>query len=106
MQQTGTSRITVWIRGRIAGNLESSSHASAVQRIERVRTSPALGKESLMPINSRMEAAHQPITTEANLDLIDWTARLTRADKRGRVDAAEPPILRKLGRSAQQWHRQ
>ena len=37
------------------------------------------------------------VTTEDYLDLIDWTARFTRADKRGRIDAKEPPILRKLG---------
>ena len=48
-------------------------------------------------INSSMSPSILPITTEDYLDLIDWTAQLTRADKRGSVDAAEPPILRTLG---------
>ena len=47
-----------------------------------------------------------PITSEDYLDLIDWSARRTRGDKRGRVDSAEPPVLRKLGLSEHQWHQQ
>ena len=39
----------------------------------------------------RPEADFLPITTEDYLDLIDWTARLTRPDKRGSIDATEPP---------------
>ena len=53
-----------------------------------------------------MDPTFLQITTEDNLNLIDWTARLTRPDKRGSVDAAEPPVLRKLGLSERQWHQQ
>ena len=53
-----------------------------------------------------MTSTYLPITTEDYLDLIDWTARLTQPDKRGSVDATEPPILRKLGLSERQWHQQ
>ena len=38
--------------------------------------------------------AFLPISTEDYLDLIDWTARLTRPDKQGKVAGTEPPILR------------
>lgn len=38
--------------------------------------------------------------------MIDWTARLTRADKRSVIDAAEPTILRKLGLTERQWSAQ
>ena len=47
-----------------------------------------------------------PITTEDYVDLIDWTARLTRSDKRGSVKMTEPPILRKPGLTERQWHLQ
>lgn len=50
--------------------------------------------------------AFLPISTEDYLDLIDWTARQTRANKRGSIDASEPPILRKLGLTEHQWHTQ
>ncbi len=94
------------IRAGIAGNLESSTHTSAVQRIEKLRLNPASAKASLSPINAPTVSAYLPITAEDYLDLIDWTARLSRADKRGSIGAAEPPILRKLGLSEQQWHQQ
>ena len=94
------------IRAGMAENLETSVHTSAVQRIESLRANPATAQWPLSPINSVTSTDALPITTAAYLDLIDWTARLTRGDKRGRIDASEPPILRKLGLSEQQWHQQ
>ncbi|MEP6881291.1 MAG: hypothetical protein ABI866_04820 [Dokdonella sp.] len=63
-------------------------------------------KERLSPLNSNERVAFLPISTEDYLDLIDWTARLTRPDKQGKVAATEPPILRKLGLTHSQWHQQ
>ena len=94
------------IRAGIAGNLESSAHTSVVQRIETLRSDPACARTSLAPINGSTSPDFLPINVEAYLDLIDWTARISRADKRGRVDANEPPILHKLGLTGQQWHQQ
>jgi REP element-mobilizing transposase RayT len=94
------------IRAGIAENLESSAHTSAVQRIEKVRSNPSMASLSLASINASTASAYLPITTQDYLDLIDWSARLTRVDKRGSVDADEPPILRKLGLTEPQWHHQ
>ena len=94
------------IRAGMAENLESSAHTSAIQRIEKVRTDPDWAKASLSSINACMTPADLPITTQDYLDLIDWTARRTRADKRGSIDATQPPILRKLGLTEHQWHQQ
>lgn len=44
-----------------------------------------------------------PVTCAGYLELIDWTSRLARKDKRGALDSAEPPILRMLGHSKQKW---
>ena len=60
----------------------------------------------LASIKTAVAAGLLSVTTEDYLDLIDWTARLTRGDKRGRIDATEPPVLRKLGLSERQWHQQ
>lgn len=46
------------------------------------------------------------LTVADYLEVIDWTARLTRADKRGAIDAAEPTIMRKLGLTERQWSTQ
>ena len=94
------------IRAGIAENLDSSSHTGAQRRIARLRSDPSRAKQQLPSINNAATADLLPITTEDYLDLIDWTARLTRGDKRGRIDAAEPPVLRKLGLSERQWHQQ
>ena len=94
------------IRAGIAENLETSIHTSALQRIETLRANPTQAKWPLASINSATASAILPISIEAYLELTDWTARLSRGDKRGRIDASEPPILRKLGLSEQQWHQQ
>ena len=94
------------IRAGIAENLENSFHTSATQRIERIQSNPESAKASLPSINASMTPGFLPITTEDYIDLIDWTARLTRGGKRGRVDSTEPLALRKLGLSERQWHQQ
>jgi len=37
------------------------------------------------------------------LALVDWTGRIIRSDKRGRIDKALPPILARLQITADQW---
>lgn len=94
------------IRAGMAENLEASAHTSAVCRIERVRAHATAATAPLGSINLASMADCLPITTGDYLALIDWTGRLTRVDKRGHINAKEPPILRKLGLTEQQWHRQ
>ena len=94
------------IRAGIAENLETSSHTSAKCRIAALREDPRGAKQPLTAINVAVATDFVPITSEDYLDLIDWSARLTRGDKRGRVDSAEPPVLRKLGLNERQWHQQ
>jgi hypothetical protein len=38
------------------------------------------------------------------LELVDWTGRIIRNDKRGFIDNALPPILSRLQISPEQWH--
>jgi hypothetical protein len=85
------------IRSGMAETLESSAHTRAVQRIETLRSDPATAKAPLSSLTISVTAACLPITSEDYLDLIDWTGRLTRADKHGSIGASEPPILRTLG---------
>ena len=37
------------------------------------------------------------------LELVDWTGRIVRADKRGAIDKDIPPILTRLSISADNW---
>ncbi|SFN67103.1 transposase [Dokdonella immobilis] len=94
------------IRAGIAENLESSTHTSANHRIAGLREHPERAQQPLASIKTALASGLASIITEDYLDLIDWTARLTRGDKRGRIESREPPILRKLGLSERQWHQQ
>jgi len=38
------------------------------------------------------------------LELVDWTGRIIRTDKRGYIDDALPPILHRLHISHREWH--
>jgi REP element-mobilizing transposase RayT len=94
------------IRAGIAENLESSVHTSVVRRIAAIRSNTDAVRQSLASINASQSPHFLPITNEDYVDLIDWSARHTRADKRGSIEMTEPPILRNLGLSERQWHQQ
>ena len=94
------------IRARVAENLETSVHTSALQRIRAIENDARVASLSLSGIRSSAPSAALPLSVADYLEVIDWTARLTRADKRGAIPATEPPILRKLGLSERQWSTQ
>jgi hypothetical protein len=94
------------IRAGIADSPDSSLHSSAQRRIATLREDPARAKRPPGSINTTATPDRLPINTGDDLDLVDWSARLARGDKRGHIDAMEPPVLRKLGLSERQWLQQ
>jgi len=44
-----------------------------------------------------------PITRQDYFDLVDWTGRILREDKRGAIDGQLPPILQRLGIHSENW---
>lgn len=94
------------IRAGIAENLESSALTSAVRRVAAIKSNAGTAKQSLNSINASPSPDFLPIPAADDVDLIDWTARLTPADKRGSIESTEPPILRKLALNERHWHQQ
>jgi REP element-mobilizing transposase RayT len=90
------------IRAGLADDLPSSAHTGAARRVAEVENDRALAGQPLVPWGMATGAGI-PIHTAAYLELIDWTARLVRADKRGVIDAAVPPILARLGLPERAW---
>ena len=45
-----------------------------------------------------------PFRFEDYLQLVDWTGRIIRRNKRGHIEKGLPPILERLKISADQWH--
>ena len=44
-----------------------------------------------------------PFTRQDYFDLVDWTGRTLREDKRGAIDSQLPPILQRLGIQPENW---
>ena len=111
------------IRAGIENSLETSSYTSIQERIQPVfRLKHAIEnqmedgdlldfKTSLKPLlHFEDGVASQSrngifFTFRDYLELLDWTVRIIRNDKRGFIDKKLPPILNRLELDPQQWHR-
>ncbi len=90
------------IRVGIAEDLPQSDHTGIKRRIE---TLAKQAPEAPLPALAGVEPgfAVLAISTATYLDLVDWTARLTRPDERGHIAASAPPILEALGLRRTSW---
>ncbi len=86
------------VRAGIATTPESSLHTSVKARIE--------GRSHhLLPFQTQSNRSDAAIPFELNdyLELIDWTGRALRPDKRGAIGTREPPILSRIGWASDTW---
>lgn len=111
------------IRAGIEHSLETSSYTSIQERIQPVfRLKHAIEnqmengdfldfKTPLKPLLHFEDGVASQFrngiffTFRDYLELLDWTGRIIRNDKRGFIDKKLPPILSKLELDPQQWHR-
>jgi hypothetical protein len=109
------------IRAGMARTPETSTFTSIHQRIlelDQIRntvakTSQAGGKESradkptmaLRPFfrSTKLTESSLPFRFSDYLELIDWTGRAIREDKRGHIPDSQPPILARLNIDPNQW---
>ena len=54
-------------------------------------------------VGSKPEAQGLPFSLKDYLELTDWTGRLIRENKRGAIDSALPPILKRLALDEEAW---
>ncbi|MFO1494938.1 MAG: hypothetical protein U1F26_09780 [Lysobacterales bacterium] len=90
------------VRAGIAKNVERSDHTSVQVRAESLRDQPARAAETLRPIVG-LTVFRLPITEAEYIQLVDYTGRQIRLDKRGAIHQTEPPALRRLGLDASHW---
>ncbi|NDO76592.1 transposase [Shewanella sp. SE1] len=96
------------IRAGIADSLQTSDYTSIQERIEEV-AEPATANaslKSLLQFDGAATAAEQsgiPFHFADYLELIDWTGRAVREDKRGFIDCSRPKLLLELGISDDAW---
>ena len=102
------------VRAAVATTPETSEHTSVKLRIDcwkkkatKQQTDPYdLQPKSLLPFAGNLK---QPMPRGLvfnlvdYLELVDWTGRIIREDKRGAITQTAPPILRRLGIFTRHW---
>jgi REP element-mobilizing transposase RayT len=98
------------IRAKMAETPEESDYTSVKQRIHTVlkarQSKKAINQTGLLnfvgyPRKDMPEGL--PFSLADYLELVDWTGRVIREDKRGAVPANMPPLLERLAIDAQHW---
>ncbi|MRI33517.1 transposase [Endozoicomonas sp. OPT23] len=95
------------IRARLAETPETSEYTSIKERIEK-NAQPALGKDKLTALKAFQAQGGNPDTTipfQLNdyLELVDWTGRAVRQDKRGYIPEDVPSVLQRLNIDSEEW---
>ena len=100
------------IRAAIDKKPETSKYTSIRKRIRKAKTvsNPDHSKQqhkALMPFagNPRKDMPHGlPFRLTDYIELVDWTGRIMRDDKRGRINNELSPILVRLNIESKHWH--
>ncbi|WP_394171336.1 transposase [Saccharospirillum alexandrii] len=98
------------IRAQMAATPETSEFTSAKERIATAQEAPESPEphqpKTLFPFVGypRQDMpAGLPFRLQDYLELVDWTGRQLRDDKRGSIDDSIPPILERLNIDAEHW---
>jgi putative transposase len=99
------------IRSGIAATPENSEFTSIYERIHtfvaRSERAPIATRNPRVPLRAFRTSGQTdntiPYRLEDYLELVDWTGRAVRADKRGSIHAGLPPILGRLAIDAEAW---
>ena len=85
------------VRANIAEGISTSCYTSIKARNLEILRNQSKASAPLMPLVG-VKSLNLPTLTEADyIDLVDFTGREWHSGKRGRIEAAEPKALRKLG---------
>ena len=94
------------IRADMAETPEESDYTSIQERVEQVSGSDARKQpDRLMPFRSQGQNPDKalPYILHDYLELVDWSGRAVRSDKKGSIPSDIPPILARLGIDSDEW---
>jgi REP element-mobilizing transposase RayT len=91
------------IRAGMAKTPETSRHTSVHKRIAIMRKEQKTPSYLERFAGIKQEAIGIPFKLEDYLDLVDWTGRIIRQDKRGAINPDLPPILERLNLPTEAW---
>jgi len=81
------------VRASMATSPETSDHTCVKQRIDSLKHNRAERQTIESFVGSQAETIGIPFRLIDYLELVDWTGRILRDDKRGQIDDTLPPIL-------------
>ena len=84
------------VRAGIAKTPESSQYTCAQTRIKAAKLNTPLPPTIERFVGSQSEDIGLPFALNDYLELVDWTGRVLRTDKRGSINKELPPILERL----------
>jgi len=100
------------IRAGIANMPEESEFTSVFDRIKTLKRAAANDRQAIAPTRVALRAfacsdgsGSIPYALADYLELVEWTGRCVRSDKRGFISNELPPIARRLGIDAEAWQR-
>jgi len=97
------------IRAGLSTTPETSDFTSIQTRLNRKPTKSLITPKSLLPFakdKMKNNDVYIPITKAAYFELVDWTGRCIRNDKRGAIPHNVAPILDRININEHEWLRQ
>jgi REP element-mobilizing transposase RayT len=91
------------IRAGIAATPEDSEFTSIYERVRLMQDKRSSGPRLRRFHESKSKHESLPYSLRDYLQLIDWTGRAIRVDKRGAIDSKLPPILERLNIDKEAW---
>ena len=91
------------IRATMANTPENSEHTSIKLRIESVKSKRTEPKTLEEFVGSKPETIGLPFKLIEYIELVDWTGRILRDDKRGYISSELPHILERLSLEIDSW---
>ena len=94
------------IRAKMAKTPETSDYTSVKERAAQARGNTVKRQpDQLKPLRSQGQNPDTaiPFTLGSYLELVDWTGRIVRQDKRGSIPAGIPPVLERLRIDPDEW---
>ncbi|MGF1764931.1 transposase [Aliivibrio kagoshimensis] len=93
------------IRATMATSLETSDYTSVKERLAALKTNqltpPCLHPFIGNPTNEMIKGI--PFRLDDYLELVDWSGKQIRPNKRGVIDASAPPVLQQLNLEQKEW---
>ncbi|MBL4671624.1 MAG: hypothetical protein JKX81_05150 [Arenicella sp.] len=91
------------VRTSVSDSPEASDHACVKQRIDALEKNQPEKKTIESFVGSQAEKTGIPFRLTEYLELVDWTGRILRDDKRDAINDALPPILERLAFNEEAW---